>query len=228
MLTVIKDLLDADTVREFRAQLESAAWTDGRLTAGSVAMNVKQNQQLADDDPVAVALGGEILRRLEKSATFVSAALPLRIHPPKFNRYADGGHYGNHVDNAIMRLPGSPALFRSDVSATLFLCEPSEYDGGELTVQTTFGAQRVKLPTGSLVLYPSSSLHQVTPVTRGARVCAFLWLQSLVADDAERTMLYELDRGIRTLRQDPLTAGSPALLQLTSVYHNLLRRWAQP
>lgn len=227
MLNVIHNLLDKDTVREFRAQLDAANWVDGRSTAGSVAVKVKQNEQLADNDPVAVALGSEILKRLDKNGTFISAALPLRIHPPKFNRYAGGGTYGNHVDNAVMQLPGSGVLFRSDLSATIFLCEPDEYDGGELTVETHYGAQRVKLPAGSMVLYPSSSLHRVTPVTRGARVCSFFWLQSMVSDDDARTLLFDLDTSIRMLRADAATAQSPAVLRLSGTYHNLLRRWAK-
>jgi len=227
MLNVIQNLLDKDTVRQFRERLDAAAWIDGRQTAGNVAGKVKQNEQLSDNDPLAVSLGNEILRRLDKNGTFVSAALPLRIHPPKFNRYADGGTYGNHVDNAVMQLPGSGTLFRSDVSATLFLCEPDEYDGGELTVETHFGTQRVKLPAGSMVLYPSSSLHRVTPVTRGARVCSFFWLQSMVADDDARTLLFDLDTSIRLLRADAATAQNPAVLRLSATYHNLLRRWAK-
>lgn len=227
MLTVINDLLDKDTVRHFRERLDNANWIDGRQTAGTVALKVKQNQQLADNDPLAVSLGTEILKRLEKNGTFVSAALPLRIHPPKFNRYADGGHYGNHVDNAVMQLPGTSTLFRSDLSVTLFLSEPGDYDGGELTVDTRFGSQRVKLPAGSAVLYPSSSLHRVTPVTRGARVCSFFWLQSMVADEDARTLLFDLDTSIRMLRADAATAQSPAVLRLSGTYHNLLRRWAK-
>jgi PKHD-type hydroxylase len=227
MLTVIDRLLDKETVLAFRQRLEHANWLDGRQTAGSVAVNVKQNQQLADNDATAVALGGEILKRLEQTPAFISAALPLRIHPPKFNRYAGGGHYGNHVDNAIMPMPGSGGLFRSDLSATVFLCEPEEYDGGELTIDTRFGAQRVKLPAGSMVLYPSGSLHRVTPVTRGARICSFFWLQSMVADDDARTLLFDLDTSIRMLRADAATAQKPAVLQLSGTYHNLLRRWAK-
>lgn len=228
MLTVIENLVDKDTVRAWRVRLDAANWTDGKLTAGRSAVQVKTNQQLADEDPLCVEIGGDILRRLERNPVFISAALPQRIHPPKFNRYADGGQYGNHVDNAIMRIPGTASMFRSDVSATLFLAEPGEYDGGELTVETRFGAQRVKLPAGSLVLYPSSSLHRVTPVTRGVRVCAFLWLQSLVADEDARTLLFDLDRSIQALRREQAVAQGPAVLQLTGVYHNLLRRWAKP
>lgn len=226
MLTVINNLLDKDTVRQYRERLDNANWIDGKQTAGTVAVKVKQNQQLADNDATAVALGADLLQRLEKHGTFVSAALPMRIHPPKFNRYADGGHYGNHVDNAVMQLPGNGPLFRSDLSMTVFLCEPGEYDGGELTVDTRFGSQRVKLPAGSAVLYPSSSLHRVTPVTRGARVCSFFWMQSMVADEDARTLLFDLDTSIRMLRADAATAQSPAVLRLSGTYHNLLRRWA--
>lgn len=227
MLIVIDKLLDKDTVRQFRERLDSANWIDGRQTAGARALEVKKNQQLADDDETAVTLGKQILQVLGQNATFISAALPLRIHPPKFNRYADGGHYGNHVDNAIMQLPGGRALMRSDVSATIFLTEPEEYDGGELTIETRFGTQRVKLPAGNLVLYPSSSLHRVTPVTRGARTCAFLWLQSMVAEDDQRTLLFDLDRSIISLTRDGHAGQKEQLLHLTGVYNNLLRRWAQ-
>jgi len=227
MLIVINNLLDQDTVRQFRQQLDAAEWIDGRLTAGLTARQVKQNQQLADDNATAVAIGKQILQRLGTHATFISAALPSRIHPPKFNRYADGGHYGNHVDNALMSLPGSNAMMRSDLSATIFLSEPGEYDGGELTIETRFGTPRVKLPAGSMVLYPSSSRHQVTPVTRGARVCAFFWLQSMIADDEQRTLLFDLDRGLGALRDTAQPAQQDALLQLHGVYQNLVRRWAK-
>lgn len=227
MLIVIDNLIDTATVRRFREQLDAADWRDGRQTAGARAAQVKRNQQLADDDPVAQAIGNEILQVLGRHATFVSAALPHRIHPPKFNRYADGGHYGNHVDNAIMPMPGNRGTFRSDVSATLFLTDPADYEGGELTIETHFGTRQVKLPAGSLVLYPSTSLHRVNPVTRGARVSAFLWLQSMVVEDDQRALLYDLDLAIRALTRDGHASQKESLLRLTGVYHNLVRRWAK-
>ncbi len=225
MLVTIDKVLDDDELRQFRERLQTAAWQDGALTAGSLAKRVKRNEQLADGDETAVALGNHILRRLGANALFTAAALPQRIHPPKFNRYAGGGNYGAHVDSALMGVPGSALAMRSDLSATLFLCSPDEYDGGELEIEGPFGAQVVKLDAGDLVLYPSSSLHRVTPVTRGARIASFFWIQSYVADAGARSLLFDLDRAIQGL-----TPGLPPddanLLALTGVYHNLLRRWA--
>ncbi len=226
MLMAIENVLDKATVRAFREQLDSAAWSDGQATAGALAARVKQNEQLPDASPVAQALGRHILGVLGRHPRFLSAALPDRIHPPRFNRYAGGGHYGTHVDGAIMPLPGSTQLLRSDLSVTLFLCEPEEYDGGELTIETKFGVQQVKLAAGDLVLYPSSSLHRVLPVTRGARVCSFFWLQSMVRDDGERELLYDLDQSVQTLMASSEAAASAQALQLSGIYHNLLRRWA--
>ncbi|SFD82303.1 Fe2+-dependent dioxygenase [Paracidovorax konjaci] len=226
MLITIDRLLDKDEVRHFRERLDAAAWQGGAATAGTLARAVKQNQQLEDGSPLAVELGHRILRALGQHPTFVSAALPRTIYPPKFNRYADGGTYGAHVDSAVMHLPGTLQPMRTDVSATLFLAEPGEYDGGELEIEGPFGVQSVKLEAGDLVLYPSTSLHRVTPVTRGARIASFLWIESLVADEGERTLLFDLDQSIQRLT--PLVeASDPRLLQLTGVYHNLLRRWAR-
>ncbi|MDA8522561.1 Fe2+-dependent dioxygenase [Acidovorax sp. NCPPB 4044] len=226
MLITIDRLLDKDEVRQFRERLDTAAWQGGSATAGTLARAVKQNQQLEDGSPLAVELGNRILRALGRHPTFVSAALPRTIYPPKFNRYADGGTYGAHVDSAVMHLPGTLQPMRTDVSATLFLAEPAEYDGGELEIEGPFGVQSVKLEAGDLVLYPSTSLHRVTPVTRGARIASFLWIESLVADEGERTLLFDLDQSIQRLT--PLVeAADPRLLQLTGVYHNLLRRWAR-
>lgn len=224
MLITIEDVLSKDDVRAFRAKLDQADWQDGARTAGSLARNVKQNQQLADGSDLAVALGQHILRQLGQQPLFISAALPNKIYPPKFNRYADGGTYGVHVDSAVMQIPGTGQSMRSDLSATLFLSEPDEYDGGELEIEDTFGAQAVKLEAGDLVLYPSSSLHRVAPVTGGARVASFFWIESLVRDDGERTMLFDLDQAIQGLT--PKVAADDAhLLKLTGTYHNLLRRW---
>ena len=227
MLISIDQVLSKTEVRDFRAQLDAAAWDDGAATAGTLAKSVKRNQQITDGSEFCQRLGQHILRRLSSTPLFISAALPRTIYPPKFNRYADGGTYGAHVDSALMFLPGSHQQMRTDLSATLFLAEPEEYDGGELEVEGPFGVQAVKLAAGDMVLYPSSSLHRVTPVTRGARVASFFWIESLVQDEGERTLLFDLDQSIQQLT--PLVApDDPRLVQLTSVYHNLLRRWARP
>lgn len=227
MLISIDQVLTPDEVRAFRAELDAADWHDGAATAGTLAKSVKRNQQLPDGSELATRLGQHILRRLAATPLFISAALPRTIYPPKFNRYAGGGTYGAHVDSALMFLPGSNQQMRTDLSATLFLAEPEEYDGGELEVEGPFGVQTVKLAAGDMVLYPSSSLHRVTPVTRGARVASFFWIESLVADEAERTLLFDLDQSVQQVT--PLLAGDDMrLVQLTGVYHNLLRRWARP
>lgn len=227
MLISIDQVLSKTEVRDLRAQLDAAAWEDGAATAGTLAKSVKRNQQITDGSELCQRLGQHILRRLSSTPLFISAALPRTIYPPKFNRYADGGTYGAHVDSALMFLPGSHQQMRTDLSATLFLAEPEEYDGGELEVEGPFGVQAVKLAAGDMVLYPSSSLHRVTPVTRGARVASFFWIESLVPDEGERTLLFDLDQSIQQLT--PLVApDDPRLVQLTGVYHNLLRRWARP
>lgn len=225
MLIPIEQVLSKEEVAQFRTSLEHGNWEDGLKTAGTLARSVKRNQQLEDGSELAMRLGNHILRRLGSHPTFLSAALPGRIYPPKFNRYADGGTYGAHVDSALMQVPGSNITVRSDLSATLFLSEPDEYEGGELEIEGPFGIQAVKLAAGDMVLYPSSSLHRVTPVTRGARIAAFFWIQSLVADEGERTLLFDLDRAIQGLTP-ALQANDEHLLKLTGVYHNLLRRWA--
>lgn len=227
MLISIDQVLTKDEVRQFRQELDASDWNDGAATAGTLAKSVKRNQQVADGSAFAVRLGQHILRRLAATPLFISAALPRTIYPPKFNRYADGGTYGAHVDSALMFLPGSSQQMRTDLSATLFLAEPEEYDGGELEVEGPFGVQAVKLGAGDMVLYPSTSLHRVTPVTRGARVASFFWIESLVPDEGERTLLFDLDQSIQQMT--PLVAPDDMrLLQLTGVYHNLLRRWAKP
>jgi PKHD-type hydroxylase len=186
---------------------------------------VKQNQQLPEDSPAARELGDLIVRALQQHPLFVAAALPLRVFPPLFNRYEGGGRFGNHVDNAIRQVPGTPLRLRTDLSATLFLTDPADYDGGELLVDDAYGVHSVKLPAGHLVLYPSTSLHRVTPVTRGARISSFFWIQSLVRQDAHRTLLFDLDTAIQRVTQD--MPDHPAAVQLTGVYHNLLRQWAE-
>jgi PKHD-type hydroxylase len=225
MLMTIDHVLSTDEVRQFRTYLDTAAWQDGNTTAGSLGRHVKHNEQLASDDPVAVDLGNRILQRLGQTPAFIAAALPKLIYPPRFNRYSGGGTYGTHVDNAVMPVPRTQTLMRSDVSATLFLAGPDEYEGGELQIETAFGIQSVKLAAGDMVLYPSSSMHCVTPVTSGARVASFFWIQSMVADEGERTMLYDLDNAIQELTAAH-GANNTHVLTLAGIYHNLLRRWA--
>lgn len=225
MLITIDDVLTKDEVRQFRAALDGAAWQDGAATGGSQARLVKRNLQLDDHAEPAISLGNFILRRLAAHPVFISAALPRKIYPPKFNRYEGGGTYGIHVDSAIMQLPGGHGSLRSDLSATLFLAAPDDYEGGELEIETEFGAQGVKLDAGSLVLYPSSSLHRVTPVTGGARVASFFWIESLVGDDGARSMLFDLDQTIQRLTP-ALADHNHELVKLSGIYHNLLRRWA--
>lgn len=224
MMLTIPNVLTAEQVRKCRLALEQADWADGRLTAGHVAVKAKSNQQLPLDHPLARQVGDLILNTLGKNPRFISAALPLRVLPPRFNRYTGGGTYGDHIDNAIFAVPGAPQRVRSDISATLFFCEPAEYDGGELIVQDSYGSHSVKLPAGHMVIYPGSSLHQVTPVTRGTRLASFFWIQSLVREDHRRSMLWELDNAIQALTR--AAADNPSIPQLTGVYHNLVREWS--
>lgn len=225
MLIHIPEILSKQQVADFRARLQRADWVDGKATVGVQGAQVKKNRQLPVDSVVARELGEIILKALYANPVFMAAALPLRIVPPLFNAYAGGEHYGFHVDGAIRLLPGSHLSLRTDVSSTLFLSEPDEYDGGELIVQDTYGSHEVKLPAGDLILYPSTSLHQVEPVTRGERVCSFFWAQSMVRDDWQRNLLYELDCNIQSLRQK--IGDSEEIVSLTGHYHNLLRQWAQ-
>lgn len=224
MIVSVPNVLDAQQVGDMRRQLDAAAWIDGRVTAGHQSARAKDNAQLPEDSPVARQLGEIILAALERNPLFVAAALPLKIFPPLFNRYQGGQAFGVHVDNAVRQIRGTPHRIRTDLSATLFLAAPEEYDGGELIVEDTYGAQTIKLPAGHMVVYPASSLHRVQPVTRGARIASFFWIQSMVRDDGERTLLFDLDLAIQRLNRD--TPGHPSLVQLTGVYHNLLRRWA--
>jgi PKHD-type hydroxylase len=225
MLIQISDVFTGEQIADARRALDSAEWLDGRVTAGHQSARAKNNQQLPEDHPVARHLGDAILRALQSNALFIAAALPLRVFPPLFNRYAGGHSFGNHVDNAIRQVPGAPLRIRTDLSATLFFSAPEEYDGGELLVEDTYGVHRVKLPAGHMVLYPSSSLHNVTPVTRGARIASFFWIQSMIRDDGERTLLFDLDHAIQSISRD--APDHPSAVQLTGVYHNLLRRWAE-
>ena len=224
MLIQIPKILSAEQVREVRAALDKAEWADGRNTAGYISSRVKDNEQVPDMHPVGRQLGGMILEILEKHPTFTSAALPLKVVPPLFNRYQGNQTYGRHVDGAIRPIAGTPYRVRTDLSATLFLTAPEDYDGGELVVEDTFGQRRVKLPAGDMVLYPGTSVHHVEPVTRGARVASFFWIQSMVRDDAQRTMLFNLDSQIQQLGRD--VPQHPAVVQLAGLYHNLLRLWA--
>jgi PKHD-type hydroxylase len=225
MLLQIPDVLTPEQAAHCRRRLEAADWVDGRGTAGHLSHGVKDNQQLRFDNPVAVELGEMITRRLETRPLFMSSALPSRIVPPLFNRYAVSQHYGDHVDGAIRPVDGTPHRVRTDLSATLFLSELDDYDGGELVIEEPFGPQRVRLPAGALLLYPASRIHRIEPVTRGVRLASFFWVQSLVRDDADRAVLFELDSTIRTLPRET-EPEKRALLSLTNVYHNLLRRWA--
>jgi len=227
MLTRIANVLAADQVRAMRARLDAAgsAWVDGRATAGHQGAQVKRNQQIAEDSAIGRELGGTILAALERNPLFISAALPSRVYPPLFNRYEGGMHFGGHVDGAVRLVPGTGIRLRTDLSATLFLSAPEEYDGGELLVEDSYGTHAVKLPAGDLVLYPATSLHKVNPVTRGARIASFFWVQSMIRDDAQRTLLFDLDMAIVRLTRD--APGHEALVSLTGSYHNLLRMWAE-
>ena len=225
MLLHIPDILTADAVLNARRVLDQADWIDGRVTAGHQSARAKDNLQLPEDSPAARQLGEVILAALQRNPLFISAALPYRVFPPLFNRYEGGQSFGNHVDNAIRHITGTGHRIRTDLSATLFFTGPDEYDGGELVVEDTYGVHAVKLPAGHLVLYPSTSLHHVRPITRGARVASFFWIQSMVRDDAQRTLLFDLDTAIQRVTQE--LAEQTAAVQLTGVYHNLLRRWAE-
>jgi PKHD-type hydroxylase len=224
MILQIPDVLNADQVAHARRLLNEATWVDGRATAGHQSVRVKDNKQLAEGDPIAEQLGAQILGALQRNPLFVSAALPLKVFPPLFNRYRGGESFGNHVDNAIRQSPVTGQRIRTDLSATLFLAEPEEYEGGELMIEDTYGVHIAKLPAGHMVLYPSTSLHNVKTVTSGARIASFFWIQSMVRDDGQRTLLFDLDTAIQRLTLD--LPEHPAAVQLTAVYHNLLRRWA--
>ena len=224
MLLNIPSVLNGAQLGRSRELLDKADWIDGRETAGYQSSRVKQNWQLREDDPAAEELGEAIVDSLQHHPLFISAALPLRVFPPLFNRYETGQGFGSHIDNAIRQAGRSTYRVRTDLSATLFLSAPEEYDGGELVVEDTYGVHSIKLPAGHLILYPAGSLHHVMPVTRGVRMAAFFWIQSMVRDDGARTILFDLDTAIQQVGRD--VANQPGVLQLTGVYHNLLRRWA--
>ncbi|RYD48013.1 MAG: Fe2+-dependent dioxygenase, partial [Verrucomicrobiaceae bacterium] len=224
MLVKIPDVLTPEQVAKARTVLDEAAWVDGKVTAGHQSAKAKDNLQLPEGSPAAKELGAMVLEALGKNPLFLSAALPLHVFPPLFNSYAGGQSFGIHVDNAIRQVPGTGHRIRTDLSATLFFAEPDEYDGGELCIEDTYGTQRVKLPAGHMVLYPSTSLHHVTPVTRGARVCSFFWLQSMIRSDEQRTLLFDLDLAIQRIAGAfaGQKAADDSAVQLTGVYHNLL------
>ena len=228
MLITIPNVLSVEQVTEARKMLAAADWVDGRVTAGYQAQEVKRNMQIPEGSPVAVALGEMVLQGLARSPLFMSAALPLRVFPPMFNSYSGGQTFGTHVDTAIRQVSSTGQRIRTDLSATLFLTAPEEYDGGELVVEDSYGTHSVKLPVGHMVLYPATSLHRVTAVTRGARVSSFFWIQSMVRDDMQRTLLFDLDTSIQRLATvaSDLTVKETGV-SLTGVYHNLLRQWAE-
>jgi PKHD-type hydroxylase len=225
MLLSVPGVLTAQELSEARALLDGADWVDGRVTAGHQSLRAKDNQQLPEDAPAARELGALVVAALQRSPLFLAAALPLSVFPPLFNRYSEGQSFGSHVDNAVRQVPGTPHRVRTDLSATLFLNAPEDYAGGELVVEDTYGVHSVKLPAGDLILYPASSLHHVRPVSRGTRLASFFWIQSMVRDDGARTLLFDLDTAIQRLARDQ--PDHPSALQLTGVYHNLLRRWAE-
>jgi PKHD-type hydroxylase len=221
----IPGLLDAERLAAIDTLLREASWEDGRATAGFQSSQVKHNLQLPQGSAAARQAGDIVLRALERHPDFMSAALPRHVYPPLFNRYEPGMSFGNHVDNAVRQVPGTHHRLRTDISATLFLSPSADYDGGELIVEDTLGTHALKLAAGDLVIYPASSLHRVEPVTRGARVAAFFWVQSMVREDSARSTLFEMDTAIRELTASGADGG--ATLRLTACYHNLLRRWAE-
>ncbi|MBL8212723.1 MAG: Fe2+-dependent dioxygenase [Bryobacterales bacterium] len=225
MMLHIPDVLRPEQAEAMLAALLRAEWVDGRVTAGYQSARAKDNQQLPEGHPLARELGAEVLAALDRHPLFLGAALPLRVFPPLFNRYEGGGSFGVHVDNAVRHIGGTADRIRTDLSATLFLTPPEHYEGGELLIEDTYGTQAVKLPAGHMVLYPATSLHQVRPVTRGSRICSFFWIQSMVRDDGQRSVLFDLDVAIQRLSAE--APDHPSAVQLTGVYHNLIRMWAE-
>ena len=226
MLVVIPGILDGEQLKLFRQRLDSAdaPWVDGRATAGHQGAQVKRNLQIAEETPLAKELGGVVLAMLERHPLFISATLPHRVYPPMFNRYEGGMHFGSHVDGSVRLMPGSKEKLRTDLSATLFLADPQSYDGGELQIEDVYGTQSVKLVAGDMIVYPASSLHQVTPVTRGARLACFFWVQSMVRNNEQRALLFDLDRSIQRLNAGQ--GDATARVELTGCYHNLMRMWS--
>jgi PKHD-type hydroxylase len=225
MIVRVPAVLSADQLAAAHALLADAPWADGRVTAGHQSARVKENLQLPEDSDASRKLRDIVVTALERNPLFIAAALPARVFPPLFNRYEAGQNFGAHIDNAIRQVTGTAHRIRTDISATLFLNAPEDYDGGELIVEDTYGAHSAKLAAGDMILYPATSLHRVTPVTRGARIAAFFWVQSMVKDDGQRRILFDLDRSIAELTQ--AAPENPALVRLTACYHNLVRQWAE-
>lgn len=225
MLLEIPEVLSKEQVLQCRNLFDSAQWVDGKVTAGYQSAKAKNNMQLAESNPVAQEIGSLIVDALDKDPLFISAALPLKIFPPLFNRYEGGQAFGTHVDNAIRQIKATGGRIRTDLSATLFFSEPDEYEGGELVIEDTYGTQKIKLAAGSMILYPSTSLHHVMPVTKGARVCSFFWMQSMVRDNEKRALLFNMDVAIQKLNIN--SPDNPQAIEFTGVYHNLLRMWAE-
>lgn len=225
MLNIIPEVLTPEEVAQAQERLAAAQWIDGRATAGHQSARVKRNQQLAEDSAEAREIGEIVLRALQRNALFITAALPRQVFPPLFNRYETGMEFGPHVDNAVRQIPGTPHRLRTDLSATLFLNSPQDYDGGELLIEEPSGTRSIKLRAGHMVLYPATHLHRISNVTRGARIASFFWIQSMVKDVGERDLLFNLDRTIVSLGEsDPNQSALPAL---TSIYHNLIRKWGE-
>ncbi|MDM1019191.1 Fe2+-dependent dioxygenase [Acinetobacter sp. VNK23] len=226
MIHHIPQVLSKEQVRYFRDEMNKIEWVNGKVTAGTLSASVKQNQQLPEDHPLTHHLGNIILESLGQHPLFLSAAIPLDIIPPLFNRYEHNEHFGFHVDNSIRRIRGTKGRLRTDLSCTVFLSEPDEYEGGELVVEDTYDYHEIRLPAGDMILYPSTSLHEVTAVTQGCRIASFFWVQSMIRDDAERHILFNLDQTIQNLRMQ-LGDHHEEVIKLTSLYHNLMRKWAE-
>lgn len=225
MLICISDVLNQQNIQTFRDIMARADWVDGRATAGAQSSMVKNNEQIPENSPVSHDLGERVLEALSQSPLFISAAIPNKIFPPLFNRYSEGHSFGSHVDNAIRGIPRSPIKIRTDLSCTLFISDPDEYDGGELVIEDNAGSREIKLKAGDLVLYPSTSVHHVKRITRGQRCASFFWLQSAIRDNQKRALLFDLDQAIQSLSQS-LGVGHPECVRLSGAYHNLLRKWA--
>lgn len=225
MMVIIPNVLNAEQVARCRDVMTRAAWVDGRVTAGHQSAQVKNNLQLPETAPEARELGAVVIEALARSNLFMSAVLPKQVFPPLFNRYDAGMTFGSHVDNSIRGIPNSGMRIRTDVSSTLFISAPEDYDGGELVVEDTYGQHSVKLPAGDMIVYPATSLHNVTPITRGSRIASFFWTQSMIRDESKRSLLFDMDMAIIKLNRDH--QEHPSVVELTSVYHNLLRQWAE-
>jgi PKHD-type hydroxylase len=225
MIVEIPGVLDTDALKHFNRVLDAAPWEDGGVTAGYQSVLAKRNLQLPEQCAEARELGAEVTARLQRNLLFQSAALPAEIFPPLFNRYGEGHSFGAHVDNALRPVPGTGRRLRTDLSATLFLTPPEDYDGGELVIEDTYGAHSVKLEAGSMILYPATSLHEVSPITRGTRTACFFWVQSVIPDDARRAILFDMDLAIQNLRGEVGDAHA-SMITLTACYHNLVRQWA--